>query len=291
MVPRLLHICLFAVTGLILLTLTSCYTLATEPEFVRGKISDQPESTRKATLIPAETFMAEYNNLYSVYGRKNFKIPVGTKLVFSITNQKELDTTIAVGPDGQVDLPLIGTVHVAGKFLDDLRSELRDRYTPFFKKDVSINLNTEMRTIGYFGGNGGIAGKATVIIADDGLNGREVYLDGDEELTDVLFSSGSYGGRERLGIKPEWKEIGIIRKVQMEDQATQETIIILCDLEKVLFSGDLKQNVPIKHKDIVFVPRRRDSLLEELRDSLSFWAGMFSDAQQIRDVIKAMEGW
>ena len=76
-----------------------------------------------------------------------------------------------------------------------------------------------------------------------------------------------------------------------KESGKTETIIILCDLARLLFGGDTRQNIPIRHRDVIFVPRRRDTLLEEIHDSLGYWASMMTDVQQIRDIIKAMEKW
>lgn len=292
MVVKVWRICetaaLLGLVGLI----SSCYTLATEPQHVRGKISEQPESLRKAKVILAEDYIEQYKELSSIYGQRDYKIPVGSKLSFEVINQG-LVRTVFVGPDGKIDLPLIGTTDVAGKFIDEVREELTQKYAPYFKGDVQVNLNATMPVLGYDRGRWGLAGKATIIIASDDLRGNIVYLQGDEDLTDVVFSnrSGS-GGTGTIGAKSEWKEIGIIREVNLGNgKDTKETVIILCDLEKILFRGDLAENIPIRHKDIVFVPRRRDSLLEELHDSLNFWSSMLSDTQNIRDIVKAMEGW
>jgi len=95
-----------------------------------------------------------------------------------------------------------------------------------------------------------------------------------------------------LGVKPELREVGVIRQY-VTDQTTgaTETAIILCNVERLLFGGDVSQNVPIRHKDIVFVPRRRDTLLEEIHDALGYWGQILSNTQQIRDIVKAMEHW
>jgi protein involved in polysaccharide export with SLBB domain len=275
---------------LVLLLLSSCYTYGTEPEFVRGKISQQSESMRYAKVIPAEAFMAQYEQFRgdAAAGQRSYRVAVGTRLQVEVVNQG-ISRAVYVGPDGQVDLPLVGTVQAGGKLLDDLRSEHKERYAPFFKNDFQINVNTERPE--YFYGPRGInlAGRATVVIASRSLRGATVELYGDEGLIEVLFAH--YGGSRDLGDKPEWKEVGIIREVVLEEDKAPETIVILCDLESLLFYGDTRQNVPIRHRDIVFVPRRRDTLIEELHDSLGYWSSMLSDVQQIRDIVKAMEGW
>jgi hypothetical protein len=272
MVNKCLGIFRLCVVLCIPLVLSSCYTIATESQFSRGKLSEQPEELRKATVILASDYMEQYRQLSAMYGQRDYKINVGSRLSFEVVNHG-LARVVYVGPDGKVDLPLIGPTSIAGKFLDEVRKELETKYDRFFKGDVQVNLNTQMPVVGYDRGHWGLAGKATVIIASSGLTGNSVYLQGDEELTDVIFSSNK-GGSSRvssLGHNSEWKEVGIIREVRLgDDEEKKETVIILCDLEKILFRGDLAENIPIKHKDIVFIPRRRDSLLEELHDSLSF---------------------
>ena len=289
--PRKLHLIAALGALLSLIVLSSCYTLGTEPEWVRGPISDQPQSLRRASVIPAELFMEQYKQFQSdsAYGQQSYRIAVGIRLDVDVIGQG-VAKSVHVGPDGQIDLPYVGTVKAAGKYLDELRDDLKELYTPFFKGDFQVNVNTT-RPIAVLGNDLlYLSGRATLIVADDSLRGGTVELQGDELLTEVIFSR--HGGIGNIGEKPEWKEIGIIREVTMDEEAGEkETIIILCDLEKLLFGGDMRQNVPIRNKDIVFVPRRRDSLIEELHESMGYWASFMSNVQRIRNVVKAMESW
>ncbi len=279
-----------AVLFLLLLLLSSCYTYGTEPEFVRGRFTQQPESLRKATLITAEAFMEQYDQFRTdtAYGRRTYRIAVGTRLVVDVVNQ-DIARSVYVGPDGQIDLPLVGAVQAAGKLLDDLRSDLRESYKPYFKGDFQVNINTDRPEYIFSDRGFNLGGRAVVVVASHSLRGASVDLHGDEGLLEVLFSR--FGTAADIGVKPEWKEVGVIRDVTFSEEKKTETVIILCDLEKLLFGGDTRQNIPIRHQDIVFVPRRRDTLIEELHDSLGYWSTMLSDTQQIRDIIKAMEGW
>ena len=277
-----------------LLVLASCYTLGTEPEFVRGRLSEQPDSIRRATVIPAELFMEQYKQFRedSPYGRPDYRIPMGVRLSVEILGHG-LARSVYVGADGKVDLPLVGPVPAAGRFIDELRADLKKRYAPYFKGDFQVNVNADRPPV--LSGDGrwwSMAGRATVVIASSGLTGNVVYLQGDESLTEVLFQPHAGTGNTGLGSKPEWKEIGIIRQVLMDPETDEtETVIILCDLEKLLFGGDTRHNVPIHHRDLVFVPRRRDTLLEEVHESLGYWVSPLSNVQRMRDIIKAMEGW
>jgi protein involved in polysaccharide export with SLBB domain len=226
----------------------------------------------------------------TAFGQATYRIAVGTRLAVQVVSQG-IDRQVYVGPDGKIDLPLVGTVKAAGKNIDNLRDELKERFKPYFRGDFQVNINTDRPEFVSSDGRLFLAGRATIVIADQGLRGNLAELQGDECLAEVLFGSG-WGGGTSLGEKPEWKEVGVIREVAFDDpDRPNETIVILCDLERLLFAGDVRQNVPIRHRDIVFVPRRRDTLIEELHDSLGYWAGMLSDTEDIRDVVKAMEGW
>ncbi len=282
-------------TVLALSALSSCYTYGTEPEWVRGRISDQSDSFRRAVLIPAAQWMEQYKQLREdpAYGQRSYRIAIGVPLAVEVVNEG-ITRSVYVSPDGTVDLPLVGTVYAAGKRINELRAELATRYEPFFKDRVQVNVNTD-RPVAFLGGDNRwrIGGRVTVIVADYGITGKTVDLQGDENLLEALFGYGNgYAGHTNLGAKPELKEVGVIREyVTDEASGRTETVIILCDVERLLFGGDVMQNVPIHHKDIVFVPRRRDTLLEEIHDALGYWSQMLTDTQQIRDIVKAMEKW
>jgi len=290
--PKLWQLAAVAGAILAVFLLSSCYTYGTEPEFVQGKISEQSSSYLRARWIRAEDFMKQYDILQRQfgYGRPDYRIAVGVRLSIEVVNQG-ITRSVYVGPDGKIDLPLVGTVQAAGKMIDDLRSELKERYRPYFRGDFQVNVNTDRPVVLTSDGRWNLAGRATVVVAAETVSGHVVDLQGDENLTEVLFSNSGSGARD-LGIKPEWKEVGVIRQVTVDKETGKtETIIILCDLARLLFGGDTRQNIPIRHRDVIFVPRRRDTLLEEIHDSLGYWASMMTDVQQIRDIIKAMEKW
>jgi polysaccharide export outer membrane protein len=65
------------------------------------------------------------------YGDSEFKLGPDDVIQISVYQEKDLDTTVPVRPDGKISIPLIGEMPASGKTAIELQKEIAQRYTRF----------------------------------------------------------------------------------------------------------------------------------------------------------------
>jgi len=76
----------------------------------------------------------------------NFKLSIDHQVTVKFINNPELNETQRVQPDGMIVLPYVGRIHVVGKTIDGLVSELRGKYSKIFKDPELYVLVPEFST-------------------------------------------------------------------------------------------------------------------------------------------------
>jgi polysaccharide biosynthesis/export protein len=66
------------------------------------------------------------------YGDSEFKLGPDDVIQISVYQEKDLDTTVPVRPDGKISIPLIGEMPASGKTAIELQKEIAQRYTRFY---------------------------------------------------------------------------------------------------------------------------------------------------------------
>lgn len=144
-------------------------------------------------------------------------------LLFGTENQ-EVELTIT--RDGDLPLPEVGPVSVAGMRFVDLREELQKRIAErFIGVRASITLGA-LRSI-------------TVFVLGDATRPGSYTVSGLSTMTNALFVSG--------GIK----EIGSLRDIQLKRHGR---IVTRLDLYDLLIRGDTRGDARLQPGDVIFVP-------------------------------------
>ena len=65
-----------------------------------------------------------------------YRLGIGDELSVSIWQEKDVAAEQRVLPDGTISPPMLGTVHVAGRTLDEARGMLIERYKEYFKEPL-----------------------------------------------------------------------------------------------------------------------------------------------------------
>ncbi len=255
-----------------------CYTRLTTPkEAINYRFADGSviqSQVARAILAP------EYNralDLLTADGKPEdaaYRLQPGTRIRVEVWGHG-IQSTVNIRPDGFIDLPLIGDVAAEGRIIADLKKEISDRYKEFYIDPPQIVLNTDVTQEQ----DVVRAGEVSVI----NPSGRQgvVTLTGDEYLSQVLAQINA------LHPKSEWNEIAVIRRAR----TTNERYIVIADLEELLRSGDLAQDVKMRNGDIVFIPTEKNTLLEEFFATFAVTAGLISDADTITAYIERVEGY
>ncbi|MBN1417490.1 MAG: polysaccharide biosynthesis/export family protein, partial [Planctomycetes bacterium] len=283
---RSVGLCAVGLTAMI----PGCYTSLTKPTGVVDYLGRMNVSA--GYIVDAPTYMQEYLRLLKENGKPPYRLNVGIRMRVSVYG-RGIDAVVNVAPDGAVDLPLIGRIQAKGRTIADFRDEVQKLYAPFFVETPQVSVNVE--ELQNFGPRGLYAGRVTVLTKEGsvwqrGSGNSVVDLQGDEHLTEILARTGG------MHDYTDWKQIAVIRSSPYSDsdpndESPREALIIVCDLEKYFKEADTRQNIPLRHQDVVFIPTRPNTLLEEVRASIAAWFGILSDVEGIRNIIKRMEDW
>jgi len=74
---------------------------------------------------------------------KSYQINKGDKLKITVWKENDLDAEVMVLPDGTISFPIVGTVNVAGKTIDELKMLLQEQLEEYIQgPEVLVSLLT-----------------------------------------------------------------------------------------------------------------------------------------------------
>jgi polysaccharide biosynthesis/export protein len=234
---------------------------------------------RSSPLVTAPEYLEELKRIEERLGPALYRMVVGTRITLEVYGHG-IRETVNVRPDGMVDLPLVGDVQAEGKSIPDFKQEIAGLYQPFFQQKPQIILNTDRES--ELAGPGVRAGDVSVLNprAGGGLTGAGVVnITGDEHLSQILAQVNA------LSTDSEWRQIAVIRR----SRDHQQSVIILCDVERLIKYGDLRQDIPMKNGDVVFIPIERHTLIQEIWATIGLVAQLSNNANTITDYIERIE--
>ena len=257
------------------LALTGCWTRLTTP-----KESFLYEIGGAAPVLHAPDYQKQLAEIEARLGPQLYRIVVGVRLIIEVYGHG-IRETVNVRPDGVIDLPLIGDVKAEGRSIPELKEEISKSYQPFFQQKPQIIVNTERD--GELDGTGVRAGDVSVInprIEGGGGGGASVVnISGDERVSQILSSVNG------LSTRSEWRQIAIIRRSRDQERS----VIILCDMERLIRYGDVQQDVLVRNGDIVFIPIERNTLIQEVWATFALVAAIAQNANSITDYVERVE--
>lgn len=261
--------------GLAGLLLPGCYTRVTTPQSTFTYYDDQGNliQSTSATVIAAPQYLAALREL-GISPEEEYVLPPGIRINVEVYGH-EIRRTVNIRPDGKVDLPLIGDVQAVDRSVAQFKSEVPERYEEFFIDPPQVIVNTETSEFG-----DEIRGGVVAVINPTGPQGA-ITLTGDDRLSRVLARS------QALRDKSEWQQIAIIRR----GKQTGTPYVIVCDVSRLVFQGDLEQDILMRNNDVVFVPYEVDTWLEEFVETFAVAGEVFRDFNSITEYISTVEGY
>jgi len=158
---------------------------------------------------------------------------VGSKDVLQVTvwNHPELSMEATVNNEGNIQLPLLGEVKVAGLTCEEIRKLITEKYQKDFIKDPQIFVAVKEYN------------SQKVMVLGAVNNPGDYVLKGETRLLEILSQAGgvsSEGGKAK---------IIIMRKPQEGKESSPLTV----DLYNVLRKGNWKGNILLKPGDVIYV--------------------------------------
>lgn len=184
---------------------------------------------QKLPLYGAELFLAPPSTFApaeQIPVTSDYKLGAGDELLIRAWGQVDIDYRAAVDRNGDIHIPKVGTLHVAGLRLAELNGYIKTAVGRQFR---NFELNTslsQMRSIQVLMvGQAKYPGSYTVSALSTVLN--------------TLFAAGGPSAK------------GTMRRIQLK---RNNQVVTELDLYDLLLRGDKSRDLPLQHGDVIFIP-------------------------------------
>ncbi|QGY46551.1 sugar transporter [Maribellus comscasis] len=182
---------------------------------------------------------------------KNYEIGIGDQLIINVWGNSQNNYELTVNQNGQIIVPDVGPVYVAGMPFRDAESKIKQRLTSIYADMGGNNPQTFAQI------NIGELRAIRVNIVGEVMSPGTYTLPATSTVFNALYLSG---GPDTIG---SFRNIKIIR-----DNKLFQTV----DIYKFIVDADPSDNISLKDEDIIFVPpvERRVEVRGEFRRNTRF---------------------
>jgi protein involved in polysaccharide export with SLBB domain len=162
----------------------------------------------------------------------SYKIVVGDQLEITFFRTEGLNSTRVVGPDGQVHLPLVGSLQVVGRTIEELKDELTRRYAEeVVNPEITVSVSQFAGMRIYVGGE----------VTQPGMKDYR----GELTMVQAIIMAGGFLTTASLS------SVVLIRQ-----GPNKEPVGTLVDVKEILSKAKFDRDVRLEPGDILFVPRK-----------------------------------
>lgn len=181
---------------------------------------------------------------------RDYKIGPEDLLEMSVFDVEKLNKTVRVSSQGNINLPLIGTLRVKGLTAGELEKEIRELLSEKYLQDPQVSVfikEYRSQRISVIGA----VGKPGIF-----------EVSGQKTILDLLAMAGGFSedaGQLLFLIRPDSNSSSppleeTPRRAEREEPAISKPQTFVIDLEDLLVKGDLTLNVPLLHGDLLNIP-------------------------------------
>lgn len=183
---------------------------------------------------PSDGGDSRFSTADKVKADPHYRLFIGDRLTVSIYGEANTQREVVVDGSGQITYPIVGTMFVAGKTIDEVRFEMNDRIRKIYRFTfVTI-------TPVQFGG------QSYTVLGAVSQPGRKLLLGAETVLSALCraggFPTGTY--RTQTVDLADLDHAFLMRKGEY----------VPVDFQKLVVEGDMTQNVPIEPGDYIYVP-------------------------------------
>lgn len=206
---------------------------------------DHPDSTPKPELteVVLEKKRPEPKPKVSPRSILNYELPTrnppkyrlkpGDRIEVSVWGE-DMTRDLVVGPDGRISYILVGEINVLDMSFSELKAELEKRLDPYL-----IDPNVSIIGISYEGNHVSILGAVS--------RPGQIVISGSDRVLDVLAKAGGLRFEE---FGNNQGEIANLQNAYMSRKGK----MIPVDFSRLLYEGDMTQNVPVNIGDFIYIP-------------------------------------
>ena len=164
---------------------------------------------------------------------KKYEISIGDEMIINIWGNSVQDYQLTVDKNGQIQIPQIGPVYIAGKTFEEVTRMIKQRL------------------IAIYAGMGGSQPNTFAQVNMGRLRSIRVNLVGEVEMPGTYTLPATATVFNALYLSGGPNEIGSFRTIEIRrDNELYRTI----DMYDFLVNGDQKDNIVLKSDDVIFIP-------------------------------------
>ncbi len=219
----------------------SPFSESEDMEIIPGFTSDELTERKDSFEIKSKVFGAGFFNSrnltfepgVNIQTPKSYEIGIGDQIIINIWGNSQNDYQLVVNRDGQIIIPDVGPVYIAGLKIEEAEAKIKQRLTSIYSDMGGSNPQTFAQI------NLGQLRSIRVNIVGEVTSPGTYTLPVTSSVFNALYLSA---GPDSIG---SLRNIKVIR----DNELFQEV-----DVYKFLVSGDPSDNVSLKDEDIIFVP-------------------------------------
>ena len=169
-----------------------------------------------------------------------YTLGMGDEIQVTFAGRPELDTKLAVGPDGRITLPLAGDLKVDGMTRSEAGKAIQEALSKYYD-----NLAVQVAVTRYTSNR--------VLVLGAVATPGEVTFEGTPTLLEALTRSGLATGPNKVGAIPE--RCAIYRGNQQ---------VMWVQLRKLVESGSTLANMRLRRDDVIYVPSLTEQFVSVL---------------------------
>ncbi len=164
-----------------------------------------------------------------------YTIGIGDILDINVWKNPDLSVTVPVRPDGKISAPLVGDLLVAGFTPEEVSNFIEVRLRKYVRTPSVVVIMTNLGSTQYLSR-----------VRVTGAVENNVSLNHQQGMTllDAILAAGGPNDFAKAAETRVFRRIG------------SETVLIPIDLESLLKSGNLNENIILKPGDTITVPER-----------------------------------
>ncbi|MGD9642486.1 MAG: polysaccharide biosynthesis/export family protein [Elusimicrobiales bacterium] len=193
--------------------------------------------------------------LEAAAAEKEYFIEAGDVISVNVFPAQEFSKEVTVQPDGNIEIPLLGSMRAQGIKPGELEKMLTAKFSKYVS-NPSITLNVRRFSF-----------NRVALIGQVKSPGYHEFREG-MRLLDLVALAGGTADYSRDS------KVRIYRKIKGEGDKLTE-VVIKANLEDV-FDGKMESNIPLMTGDIVYIPRKPYSAAARwITDNVVPWATLF----------------
>lgn len=219
---------------LIVAALASCGTIppaASTPDTASADVKDAPTILTQDTAsapVP-NTSTANVKDAQENVPRDTYIVQPGDILTISVWREKDLQSEVAVRPDGGINLPLAGDIVVAGKTIEQVQKDIAAKLTKYVPDPV-------------------------VTAAVKSSQGNKIYVVGKVNKPGEFASNRTIDVMQALSMAGGPNPFASVNKIKILRRVNGEQKTFLFKYSRVEKGENLEQNIILQGGDIVVVP-------------------------------------